>query len=87
MAKVDSTGAGLDYAGYIGGSGEDIGYGVVVDGTGSAFVTGKTNSSEATFPVIGGPDLTYNGGGLAGDGFVARVSELDTFIYLPFVVE
>lgn len=87
VAKVNSTGTGLDYAGYIGGSGEDIGYGVVVDGTGSAFVTGKTNSGETTFPVIGGPDLTYNGGGLAGDGFVARVSELDTFIYLPFVVE
>ncbi len=39
-----------------------IGNGIAVDGAGNAYVTGDTASNQATFPVIGGPDLTYNGG-------------------------
>jgi hypothetical protein len=42
-----------------------------VDVTGSAYIAGFTLSTQATFPVIVGPDLTYNGGG--GDAFVAKV--------------
>ena len=70
MAKVRADGTGLDYCGYIGGSAQDGGRGIAVDWAGSAYVTGHTSSSEATFPVTVGPDLTYNGG---GDAFVARV--------------
>jgi hypothetical protein len=71
VAKVSSDGASLLYAGYIGASGADYGYGIAVDGSGHAYVTGLTSSTEATFPVLGGPDLTYNGD---FDGFVAKVS-------------
>lgn len=85
VAKVNTTGGVLDYAGYIGGSGEDIGYGIAVDDDDNVYVTGKTNSGEATFPVGVGPDLTYNGGGLAGDAFVTKVSELNNLIYLPLL--
>ncbi|KKL20761.1 hypothetical protein LCGC14_2452240 [marine sediment metagenome] len=60
----------LDYAGYIGGSGDDEGNGIAVDASGSAYVTGQTNSTEASFPKTVGPDLTYNGG---SDAFVAKV--------------
>jgi PKD repeat protein len=70
VAKVNVTGSGLVYAGYIGGSGEDWGYGIAVDGASNAYVTGYTDSTEASFPVVGGPDLTYNGG---EDAFVAKV--------------
>ncbi len=52
----------LIYCGYIGGSGDDYGNGIAVDGAGNAYVTGTTASTEATFPVTVGPDLTYNGG-------------------------
>ena len=38
------------------------GHGIAVDGAGNAYVTGYTTSTEATFPVTAGPDLTYNGG-------------------------
>ena len=45
--------------------------GIAVDGDGNAYVTGETNSSEATFPVTVGPDLTFNGD---FDAFVAKIS-------------
>ena len=61
VAKVAPDGTGLIYSGYIGGSGDDAGIGIAVDATGAAYVTGDTDSSEATFPVVGGPDLTFNG--------------------------
>ena len=61
MAKVNSSGTALVYCGYIGGSSNDYGRGIAVDGSGNAYVTGDTSSTEATFPVTVGPDLTQNG--------------------------
>ncbi len=81
MAKVNASGTALVYAGYIGGDDFDAGRGIAVDKKGNAYVTGETSSTEATFPVTVGPDLTFNGGfspvtGEAlGDAFVAKVSE------------
>ncbi len=75
VAKVNASGA-LVYCGYIGGSGDDFGRGVAVDGAGNAYVTGDTSSTEATFPVTGGPDLTFNGG--TSDAFVAKVNAAGT---------
>jgi hypothetical protein len=39
----------LVYCGYIGGSGDDKGYNIDVDGSGNAYVTGKTGSNQKTF--------------------------------------
>ena len=61
VAKVNADGTALVYCGYIGGSGYDSGAGIAVDGAGNAYVTGYTYSTEGTFPVKVGPDLTYNG--------------------------
>ena len=72
VVKVSATGSSLVYAGYIGGSGRDEGTAIVVDSAGNTYVTGATNSTEATFPVMGGPDLTYNGG--VWDAFVVKVN-------------
>jgi hypothetical protein len=72
VAKVAADGSHLIYAGYIGGGGDERGQAIAVDGTGNAYVTGWTSSTEASFPVLGGPDLTYNGGDL--DAFVAKVA-------------
>jgi hypothetical protein len=70
VAKVLPDGSGLAYCGYLGGDAQDIASGIAVDGKGSAFITGQTASSEATFPVSVGPGLTYRGN---LDAFVARV--------------
>jgi Beta-propeller repeat len=79
VAKVNAGGTGLDYAGYIGGSDTEYGHGIAVDSFGNAYVTGRTFSSEGTFPVTVGPDLTYNGSGSDfGDAFVAKVNAAGT---------
>ena len=48
--------------GGIGGSGGDGGQAIAVDSAGNAYVIGYMSSDEVSFPVLGGPDLTYNGG-------------------------
>jgi len=78
VAKVNAEGTALDYCGYIGGSDNDYGYGIAVDLAGNAYVTGSTYSSEATFPVSMGPDLTHNG---LADAFVAKVNADGTALY------
>jgi hypothetical protein len=76
VAKVNAAGTALVYCGYIGGNDVDQGQGIAVDTSGNAYVTGVTNSTEATFPVAVGPDLTYNG---IGDAFVAKITQGTSF--------
>jgi hypothetical protein len=77
VAKIDASGTHLDYAGYVGGAGSDIGHGIAVDGSGNAYVTGVTHSRQATFPVAVGPDLTFNG---REDAFVAKIDASGTHL-------
>ncbi|HEX9942510.1 MAG TPA: SBBP repeat-containing protein [Thermoanaerobaculia bacterium] len=72
---VNPSGNALVYSGFIGGSAGDYAFGVAVQPGGEAYVAGSTHSDETTFPVLVGPDLTYNGGGFfgSGDAFVAKL--------------
>ena len=84
VAKVNAAGTALTYCGYIGGSGNEISQGIAVDGSGNAYVTGNTASTEATFPVTVGPDLTYNGS--TSDAFVAKVNAAGTaLVYCGYI--
>ena len=49
VAKINPIGNALVYATYIGGTGDDRAYGIAVDSTGAAYVTGSTMSTN--FPV------------------------------------
>ena len=71
VAKVRPDGSGFVYVTFLGGSASDQVRGIAVDGEGRAAVGGVTSSTETTFPVAVGPDLTANGG---GDAFVGRLS-------------
>ena len=87
VAKVNPTGTALVYAGFLGGVGDDQGKGIaILPGCAlncEAYVTGETNSTEASFPVTVGPDLTHNGG---IDGFVAKVNAAGTaLVYAGYV--
>ncbi|OGD17729.1 MAG: hypothetical protein A2W03_07245 [Candidatus Aminicenantes bacterium RBG_16_63_16] len=75
VAKINASGTALVYCGYIGGAGMERGVGIAVDAGGNALVSGYTDSTEATFPITVGPDVTYNGG---GDAFVAKVNATGT---------
>ena len=44
VTKLDASGSSLDYSTYLGGSGLDYAYGIALDSTGDAFVTGETQS-------------------------------------------
>jgi len=64
VAKFNPTGSDLEYATYLGGSGDDVGYGIAVDGSGSAHVTGFAESypGAVNFPTTTGAfDETPNG--------------------------
>jgi hypothetical protein len=83
VAKVNPAGTALVYCGYLGGSGTEVGYGIAIDSSGSAYVAGNTNSTQATFPVAVGPDLTHNG---ISDAFVAKVNPAGTsLLYSGYV--
>ena len=86
VGKVNAAGTGFTYLGYIGGSGFDQSLGIAVDGTGAAYVTGTTGSTEATFPVSGGPDITFNGGAFDQDAFVAKINSAGTgLVYAGYI--
>jgi len=85
VAKVKADGKGLDYCGFIGGSGDDYGFGIAVDGSGNAYVTGGTISTQS-FPVTVGPDFIANGN---VDAFIAKI-RLEDFpwpAFLPAIME
>jgi hypothetical protein len=73
VSKIRSDGTALIYSGFLGGSENEFGTAIAVDGSGAAYVTGFTYSPD--FPALNGPDLTYNGG---GDVFVTRVKAAGT---------
>ena len=73
----------LVYAGYIGGSGDDVANGIAVDAAGNAYVVGTTNSPVPSFPGKVGPDLIFNGG---TDAFVAKIkADGSDFVYLGYI--
>jgi beta-propeller repeat-containing protein len=85
VAKVNAAGSALVYAGFLGGSGDETGYGIAVDGSGRAFVTGSTTSHGATFPDTTGA-LDYSGNAGGTDAFVAEVNAAGSaLVYAGFL--
>src|SRR5437762_1954940 len=70
VIKLNPTGSALVYSTYLGGSGEDIGYGIAVDGSGNAYVTGEAGSTN--FPSTAGAFQTSIGG--YSDAFVSKLN-------------
>jgi len=70
VSKLSVSGSSLVYSTYLGGNGGDDGIGIAVDGSGSAYVTGYTFSSD--FPTVEPYDETYNG---EYDAFVSKLSD------------
>lgn len=84
VAKLNAAGSAWVYAGYIGGASPDGVIGLALDSSGSVYLTGYTNSTEATFPVLIGPDLTYSG--VSRDAFITKVSADGTsFVYSGYI--
>jgi Bacterial Ig-like domain (group 3)/Beta-propeller repeat len=73
VSEFNSSGSALVYSTYLGGSGYngDQGFGIAVDSSGDAYVTGVTVSTD--FPVTPGAFQTNFGGG-DGDAFVSKLN-------------
>lgn len=82
VVKLNSTGNGLLYATFLGGSNGDTTYSVAIDGTNNAYVSGITLSSN--FPTTPGSfDHTYNGG---NDVFVVKFTPAGNgLVYATFL--
>jgi hypothetical protein len=70
VTRLNSTGSGLLYSTYLGGSAFDVGNGIAVDGSGNAYVVGQTGSAD--FPTTAGA-LQRTFGGFF-DAFVAKLN-------------
>jgi len=60
LTKLSIDGSSLVYSTYLGGTGQDGGWSVEVDGAGNAYVTGSTEALD--FPVSGAAHPTLGGG-------------------------
>src|SRR5439155_240110 len=65
----------LSWATYLGGSGDDVGYGIVVDPAGNAYVTGDTVGG---FPGTAGSLIQSTYGGGPSDAFVTKLNAAGT---------
>ena len=72
VSRFDSSGT-LLYSDYIGGTGDEEGYGVAVDNAGNTYVVGDTTSGD--FPLAGG---TSYGSETTGSVFVFELSSAGT---------
>jgi len=69
----------LVYSTYLGGGAPDEGFGIAVDATGSAYVTGEIQSAD--FPTTPGAyDTSLNGAIDAIDAFVTKLDSTGTFL-------
>jgi beta-propeller repeat-containing protein len=66
LVKLDSTGA-LKYGTYLGGTGSDTALGLALDGSGNAYLAGKTSSSD--FPSKNPPT-----GAITAGGFLTKLN-------------
>jgi hypothetical protein len=82
VSKINSTGTNLIYSSYIGGSNDDIGYSIAIDGSGNAYITGETRSTN--FPSTTGAFQTANAGSY--DVFVTKLNSTGSaLIYSTYI--
>jgi Beta-propeller repeat/CARDB len=81
VAKLNATASGLVYSTFLGGSGTEVGRGIVMDANSStAWVTGSTTSAD--FPITGNPFQSN----LAGiDVFVTQISVAGALLFSTFL--
>lgn len=79
VAKFNAAGSALEYSTWLGGSGNDNGYAIAVDGAGNAYVTGDTSSTN--FPLVDALQTQLR----QTDAFVAKLNPTGTaLIYSTF---
>ncbi len=80
VTRVNSTGTGLVYSTYLGGTADDEAYDLAVDAAGFTYVVGTTQSAD--FPVTPfAYDKTFAGGApTPNDAFIAKLDPTGSFL-------
>jgi hypothetical protein len=73
VAKLNPSGSGLVYSTYLGGSGDDEGFGIATDAASNAYVVGVTDSTN--FPTANPVQATKNAG---SDVFLSKLNATGT---------
>jgi hypothetical protein len=76
VAAVKADGSALIYSTYLGGSGTTDAYGIAVDSTGEAYVTGDTDSTA--FPTVNPAQASLKG---ATDAFITKLNASGTGLF------
>ena len=78
VVKLNPTGSALVYSVFMGGSADDAGFAIAVDGAGQAYVAGMTTSTN--FPIVGGAQTAIGdpSSTALGDAFVAKINATGT---------
>src|SRR6185369_14857505 len=80
VTKINSAGSAYVYSTYLGGSGYDVGYGIAVEPSGNAYVTGNTTSTD--FLTTNPLQPSFGGGSPPfGDVFVTKINAAES-VYL-----
>jgi hypothetical protein len=81
VARISASGDSLFYSTYYGGSSGDGGFGIAIDSSGCAYITGFTLSSN--LPTM---NSVYNSYGGSRDGFIAKLSASgNSLVYATFL--
>jgi len=72
VAKLDPAGSALLYSTYLGGTGNDLAYGIAIDSSGNAYVAGATGSND--FPGVVATSLQPANAGGGSDAFVTKIN-------------
>lgn len=85
VTKLNAAGDTLVYSTFLGGSGNDEGHSIAVDSSGSAYVTGPTNSRN--YPTANAFQPTPGGGiSSVGDAFVTKLTpEGNALVYSTYL--
>jgi hypothetical protein len=82
VTEINSAGSSLVYSTYLGGDHGDVGYGIAVDGSANAYVTGITSSSN--FPLT--PGAFQTSAACCPSAFVSKLgSDGSTLVYSTYL--
>lgn len=74
VTKLNASGSNIIYSTYVGGNSDDSGFGISIDSSGNAYITGLTSSND--YPTTAGAFQSIFPG--SGDGFVTKLNTTGT---------
>jgi len=80
--KINAAGSAILWSTYLGGSGDELGYGITTDSSGNVYIDGYTDSSS--LPWVSGSALQSAYGG-NGDGFVIKINSSGANVWATYL--